>query len=371
MANRHNYFRRREQGVALITAILITALATVAAAGMLSRQFLDTRRTENVLHSDQAYIYALGVETTAAEILNFVDQDKKVDLRDEFDDFEALLAATAVDGGTIAGRIVQLSGAFPLNNLVDQDGKGQKDNVKALREYLSILADDNPDLFSAGQEYLPQDWIDIDTDTEPGGAEDSQYLNLDKPYRTANRFLASTTELRLMMTDFGFKKEAIDFLLKGGERATPKGAKEQPFINALPLYNATVNINVADKALLKAILQSALQSIGDATIEKIDKQRVDGSPSPVPGQPSIPGSGFKNVGEMLAMIETDLTTPEDKTKFQGVKAVLEKAFSVNTEYFKVESEAVIGNTTVRLNSLLKRDPNASGVVTLWRSIGTE
>ena len=41
----------QQRGVALITAVLIVALVTVVAAAMATRQVLDIRRTENIIHS--------------------------------------------------------------------------------------------------------------------------------------------------------------------------------------------------------------------------------------------------------------------------------------------------------------------------------
>ena len=46
----------RQRGVALITALLVVALATVAAVAMATRQQLDIRRTGNLLHGEQAYL---------------------------------------------------------------------------------------------------------------------------------------------------------------------------------------------------------------------------------------------------------------------------------------------------------------------------
>ena len=52
----------RERGVALITAILVVAIAAIIATSMMSRQNFDTRRTANIIHRDQAIAYALGAE---------------------------------------------------------------------------------------------------------------------------------------------------------------------------------------------------------------------------------------------------------------------------------------------------------------------
>ena len=49
-----------QRGVALITALLVVALATTAAVAMATRLNVDMRRTGNLLNGEQAYAYALG-----------------------------------------------------------------------------------------------------------------------------------------------------------------------------------------------------------------------------------------------------------------------------------------------------------------------
>ena len=61
--------RSKQSGAALITAILITAIATIAAVSMASRQHLDIRRTTNVIESSQAYLFALGAEEWGKQVL--------------------------------------------------------------------------------------------------------------------------------------------------------------------------------------------------------------------------------------------------------------------------------------------------------------
>ncbi|HIP53142.1 MAG TPA: hypothetical protein EYH03_03925, partial [Chromatiales bacterium] len=69
---------RHEKGVALLTALLIVALATIAAVSFSSRQKLTLRLTSNVLASDQAYMYAIGGEYWArGQLARDNEKDKK------------------------------------------------------------------------------------------------------------------------------------------------------------------------------------------------------------------------------------------------------------------------------------------------------
>ena len=60
---------RGQRGVALVTALLVVSLATVAAVAMAMRQQIDVRRTANLLHGEQAYAYAVAAESWARVIL--------------------------------------------------------------------------------------------------------------------------------------------------------------------------------------------------------------------------------------------------------------------------------------------------------------
>jgi type II secretory pathway component PulK len=62
--------RRKDRGVALITAMLITALATLLAANLAWDNALDVRRTMVLLHRDQAIQVALGAESWVIGILH-------------------------------------------------------------------------------------------------------------------------------------------------------------------------------------------------------------------------------------------------------------------------------------------------------------
>ena len=67
------------RGVALITAMLITALASLVAANLAWDNALDVRRTMVLLNSDQAVQVALGAESWVIGILHEDLQDSETD----------------------------------------------------------------------------------------------------------------------------------------------------------------------------------------------------------------------------------------------------------------------------------------------------
>ena len=54
--------RLRQRGVALITAVLIVALATILAIDVTFRSMVDQRRSANLFAFDQGFEVALGAE---------------------------------------------------------------------------------------------------------------------------------------------------------------------------------------------------------------------------------------------------------------------------------------------------------------------
>ena len=59
-----------QRGVALITAIVLVAIATILAVHIGTRTALDLRRTAGLAALDQGWHVALGAEAWAAEVLN-------------------------------------------------------------------------------------------------------------------------------------------------------------------------------------------------------------------------------------------------------------------------------------------------------------
>ena len=69
----------RQRGVALITAVLIVALATILAINVTFRGMVDQRRSANLLAFDQGFEVALGAEAWAADFLKQDAQDSQQD----------------------------------------------------------------------------------------------------------------------------------------------------------------------------------------------------------------------------------------------------------------------------------------------------
>jgi general secretion pathway protein K len=218
---------RRVRGVALLTALLVLALAGALVAAMLDDGSIALARTANVQRGAQADALSAGLEDWAVQILR---RDLAIDSVDARGDLWAQpLPPTPVPGGRIGGQMRDLGGCFNLNNLAAAQGVDGA-QLELLRRLLLALKLD-PGIADAAA-----DWIDADL--MPGairGAEDAAYLGLAQPYRAANRAFAEVSELRLVR---GVDAKAWRALA--------------PHVCAVP-GPTRINVNTATEPLLRAL----------------------------------------------------------------------------------------------------------------------
>jgi general secretion pathway protein K len=331
----------RQSGVALITALFIFALVTIAAVAMADRQTLDIRRTENMLHYDQAYMYALAAEVTATEAL-IADENREVDHEKEP---WALPLAEEIEGGTIAGFIKDVSARFPINNLVNANGEKQEPYVAAFQRLVDYMTSGNkcgeqggfnPDLAN-----VVLDWIDKDEQAAVGGAEDSEYLSRDPPYRAANRALANISELRALHNVI-----AEEYNCFAGNGQNP------PLVNAIAAHDVPINVNTA----APEILQSIHPKIDDKILQVLIEGRGE--------------EGYKDIKTFIDTMKKEIKfdpAENNKEEKEFDEAIKQIKLSAGSQYFEVTATAQIGRMQLTLISLLKRDGNK--VATLQRNIG--
>jgi general secretion pathway protein K len=290
----------RERGVALITAVLVVAIAAIIATSMMQRQNFDTQRTANIIHRDQAIAYALGAEHWAGVELS---KDSELNNYDHLQEYWAYeLPPLPIDGGYINAKLQDLQGRFNLNSVLDPL---QAERFMRLCQAINVEPDFIPAL---------QDWIDRDTEPRDNGAEDESYTFLDPPYRTANGFLADTSELLLVK---GVSLQDYNILMF--------------YVSALP-GNSDINVNTASSPLLQSLTH-------DVTLE--DVERIIGLRNELP---------YKNIDLFL----------EEET-FAG-KEISEEYLTVSSQYFLLTANVMLGNAPLTLQSVLYR--STTGEITV-------
>jgi general secretion pathway protein K len=218
----------RQQGVAIVLAMGVVALAAMAAAAIMVSQSTWARQVELTADHVQAQaVLQAGADWARAVLAD----DRRVSNVDHLGEPWALrLPPLPVENGELVGQIDDQQGAFNVNNLVT-DGKVNLAHLMQFRRLLSTLG------LPAALAYALADWIDDDSEPQPqGGAEDAEYLAMDPPYLTANRPLIDVAELALVR---GFDDNVR--------------ARLRPYVTALPRFTA-VNVNTAPAEVLAAIV---------------------------------------------------------------------------------------------------------------------
>ncbi|MBK1691693.1 type II secretion system minor pseudopilin GspK [Ectothiorhodospira mobilis] len=212
----------RQRGVALLTALLVVALATIAAVAMTSRQHMDIRRTTAVFTHDQAHQLSLAAEAYALRLLGR-GEDRELP-------WEGCLSPpipATLEGAGITVWLEDLHCRFNLNALGSGDEAWQAAFVRLLEEILR--QDPEADLDPEGLARAVRDWLDPETD-------DPDYRAMDPPRLSANRPMVSPSELRLV---------------KGVDNAAWRALA--PYVTALPGADTPLRLEHAPDPLRNAL----------------------------------------------------------------------------------------------------------------------
>jgi general secretion pathway protein K len=308
--------RGRQRGVALITAVLMVALATILAVDVGFRGFLDQRRSGTLLAMDQALQVALGAEAWAADFLKKDLQDSQTDHLGEI--WARPLPPLPIDGGSVEGRLEDMQGRFNLNNLVNPDGTSNPEAVKQLERLLAML-EIEPAWASA-----VADWVDADTQPGfPDGAEDSVYTGQSPPHLAANMPVTRVSEIMVLP---GF----------GAERYL----RVRPYLSALPV-GTPLNVCTAPGMVLDALSEGSREF--GLNPQDLETRRKDAC----------------------------FPTLEDLRGALGDAAYneLKNSLTESSNYFRATAWVTIGTTQFTLYSLLARSPGS--VRPVLRSFGSE
>ncbi len=303
----------RQRGVALVTILLVVAIATVLGVAMARDQNRVIQRARNFFDVGQARVYALGGEELARQILyedldgqpakdSLADAWAASDLRFEFAEGEVVL------------RIEDLQGRFNVNSLSDpgETGRLARDRFTLLLNRTGI------DLAVLDR---IADWVDQDLSVRRLGAEDYEYLGRDLPYRTSGQLMVDTSELRLIMDQASWL--AIE-----------------PWVTALPDVEVPINVNTAPPA----VLQTLSAELGADGAEQLARSRDE-------------QQGFDSLADFLRAPEI---------AGLGIPA---RGLGVQSVFFQVQVTARYQQRLVYLTSILERDPVNGEMRVIYRNFG--
>ncbi len=315
----------KQNGVALITVMLIVALCAVIASQMTARLQTQMQRSANIAFNQQAYWYAMGAEAFTKRVLITTNKDDK-DVTHLGQIWAQGETTYPVDFGNITGEIIDLQSCLNLNALraplesKNADGNKKNKNVTKVPARLAFEAllinlqlDDVSAFEAESMADALTDWLDSNSSiSSAGGAEDNDYASRQFPYLAANHYLASVNELRII------------------EHFTPTIIEAiKPYVCVLPandLHKVNINtINSEHVELLQALLDSTLDEAQDILTARGEK-----------GFASI--DNFYNSPEVVKL--KNFNDKKDQ-------------FVVDSEYFTLKASASFNDSFFAMNSVMK------------------
>lgn len=303
----------KQRGAAIIVALFVVALAVIAATMMIEQLRTDIRRTELIINTNKANLYAQGSITWAIDQLNNNwSQQKPGQIIDKTPIKSPI---DTQENATISSIIYDAQGYFNLNNATDS---------RYLPDFLRLVQTVSPETDQTTAQnifFAITHWI---SSTSKTPTLDEYYLKLSPPYQAPHRLMISVSELRLI------KDVTPDLFLK-----------LSPYIIALPRAIPT-NINNATAPVIMSMSQTMELSSAEAIQQ--------------------------------AAQQTPFTDPQQFLDFDIVKnnPIEANKITVVSNYFLVETNVTLGQQSLTLYTLLERVTQGpqSKTVVLWQSKGT-
>lgn len=194
----------KQKGVALIMVLLILVVVTVALTQMQNASRQDLERIEGRYLQQQGWGYLLGAETLARQVLT----DGRI--REQPRWWATIRGEPVnypVDEGALRLEVKDLRTCYNLNHLASiasQEASDQLAELLPWRLYINQLQESQnwpADLDINQFLDLARDWVDLDNEALPEGAETGQYLLADPPRVAANQPFADVSEVNWLMPE--------------------------------------------------------------------------------------------------------------------------------------------------------------------------
>ena len=311
---------QKQQGLALISVLLIFAIVSVLATAMIERQSLDIQRSGNLQALQQARAYSSGIEYAVRAGLR-LDFDNNAEIDNLSEDWANPLTYP-LDPGTAEIQIIDAQSRFNLNSL----HKSVSNRAVQNQRFKNLLAElgIDPIIADNTQQFMDEDSM-----------VDNDYLAEEVPYRASYALFKHPSELLLV-------KEIDADIYR----------KLKPYVSTLPV-NATLNVNTASDKVLASL--SSTWSLSDA--DTVINSRGE--------------KGFSSLEEFWSLTEVQPFTEAGKnnpsSNNQNPKEVWDKPdFSVNSQYFEVFARVTLADRVATVEMLMHRDLQSGEMRTYYR-----
>lgn len=302
---------RNQRGAVLLLVLVVVALLSALLTEWSFSTLVDLRLTETFRDSSRAYYLARGGVEVGRQLIG-ID-------RNEYDAPTEMWGIgvpsyPVSDDATVAIAIVDEDGRFNLNKVVDNIGMNvnpiMRDRFRRLLTHLEI---DDPD----GLSDALIDWIDLNQETSPRGAENSWYQGLASPLASKDGPLDTVDELRLVK---GFTPEIVQRLA--------------PFVTVAGV--SQLNVNTASQELLLVWHEE----VTAAAIEQLLLRRQE--------------KPFRTLQEVKEAIDAE----------NYLKLSQQGDIAVTSQFYRISSEGRINDGVRTVEVLLEKAGNRQ----LWRRV---
>ncbi len=312
--------KKNQQGMALLMALVMVAIAMTLATGIWYNSRLSLFRSHNLQQNMQAQHLSRGLLIWASDILekDYMESGQAYDTHS--DPWHQGIQGLIVEQSLLSGDLTGMNHLFNINNLVID----QQVSTVHLDYFTRLLTSLNLDVHIADKVI---DWIDADQEPRPGGAEDFAYAGESPPYKTAGKPFLHIQQLKLLA---GMDDDQFQRLL--------------PYVSALPIENGAtkMNINTMPPLMIKALDPAIKEQLAIRIYQQ--------------GQASF-------------------TRLDDFYEFEGVKFLLElqpnkeiinQLIDVQTLFLQAKTQVDFKESSHLAYALLKRNDNGASQV-LMRS----
>lgn len=307
-------FKRKQRGVALLAALIFMLAIVLSMGNIFYSHQLDVARLTKSLHGDQALLLALSAESWAKQLLSSGQDDREVDNLQE--NWALAVPVLPVEGGFLRGCLQDLQAKVNISSFAAYDGEKLSAEMEneangLVRVWLALLrANELP--FNEASVATIIDWVDADNEpVSEWGAEQQNYEANRELVMVSNAALTDVNELAIMR---GYGSTSVSLL--------------KPWISALPRAT-TININTAPEQILLAMGGEYPQAFADYVLRQRPFYILD--------------DFYEGLSGVLDM------------EVQQVQELWSEDFvGITTDYFQLQLEVILGDSQLRVDSVLGR-----------------
>jgi len=317
----NNFWKRlsgNHRGVALITVIALVSVLVALAIELNRSARADIYDAANISDGIKLAHIAKSGFYGAVALLIGIKSGSATTLLDAWANAEVLSARSRefFDEGYFMVRMEDEMGKIPLNKIAENN------KIYEMLVRLLSLPEFGLDEFRAREIAAAiKDWVDPDSETSDGGAENSYYLSLNPSYRAKNAPLDCIEEL---------------LMIKGITKEIFAGTPDKPGLADYVTADGDGLINVNTAPLL--VLRALSDSITPAIAQQLDEYRRQS------------GHELSDVGWVRDVGGVDVDTT---------------VMTTSSDYFKIIAAGKMDRMEQRITAVIVRDGNTAKILK-WR-----